>query len=93
MERRLRKAKGSLKHSADATILMQESLSQIARWEGKGKAHERKAKKDRSGKAAKPGLETKGDAKDSDGFRGSEGEQVSEGADKSQQESDEAEAD
>lgn len=61
--------------------------------EGKGKAHERKAKKDRGGKAAKPGLEAKGDAKDSDGFRGSEGEQVSEGADKSQQESDEAEAD
>ena len=60
--------------------------------EGKGKAHERKAK-NRGGKATKPGLEAKGDAKDSDGFRGSEGEQVSEGADKSQQESDEAEAD
>ena len=61
--------------------------------EGKGKAHERKAKKDRGGKATKLGLEAKGDAKDSEGFRGSEGEQVSEGAVKSQQESDEAEAD
>ena len=61
--------------------------------EGKGKAHERKAKRDRGGKAAKPEFEVKGVAKASDGHpHDGKGDQVSVGVQKSQKESDEAEA-
>ena len=55
--------------------------------EGKGKAHERQAKKD---KAGKPQVEVKSNSNDPDDFRGGKGNQVSEGAGKSPKESDEA---
>ena len=60
---------------------------------GKGKAHERKAKKDREVSAAKPEFGAEGDTKGSNGLSGGTGKQISEGANKLQKESDEAEAD